>query len=529
MKVLIADDEDYTREGLIEAVDWEKFGIDEIMQAVNGAEAARIAQWFCPDIVISDIRMPQMDGLAFAEQLIQYNPDSRIIFISGYMEIEYLKSAIQLAAIDYIEKPIDLQALDRAIARAADEIRRIHQGKAAVAEHRELQQQKLFRLLTDKEVDERTLDKLFQETGALVKNGCFQCVAAILQNISGSDMKHAENRVCALAEAPANDMAEHRTKQIKEFIKAAGFGVVASYRAEKQQYEFVIAYPEKEEYRLLPLYQHILDKMPGLCIGVGVEAKNWRNVHNSYKTADMAVNCAFYQEDRRLFVIDETIAQKTFINPSIYGEFLQVMSESVSRLDQWCRELFEQLGFRKYYRREQVYTLLTSFLNALYQKYPYLYDACPQIRGEEDIAAHVMGLGTLAEIRELFFLIVDFMKEHQQEQSGYSRIVCGVQDYIEKHYQEESLSVAEIAEALHLSPAYLNVLFKQEMKMTLKQYLSNYRLEKAKRMLEQGYDKITEIAEKCGYASANYFAKVFKEATDVTPVEYRRQTGGGEG
>lgn len=341
-------------------------------------------------------------------------------------------------------------------------------------------------------------------------------------------MKHAENRACASAQAPANDTAEHRMEQVKELIKAAGFGVVASYRAEKQQYEFVIAYPEKEEYRLLPLYQHILDKMPGLCIGVGVEAKNWRNVHNSYKTADMAVNCAFYQEDRRLFVIDETIAQKNFINPSIYGEFLQVVSESVSQLDQWCRELFEQLGSRKYYRREQVYTLLTSFLNALYQKYPYLYDACPQIRGEEDIAAHVMGLGTLAEIRELFFLIVDFMKEHQQEQSGYSRIVCGVQDYIEKHYQEESLSVAEIAEALHLSPAYLNVLFKQEMKMTLKQYLSCYRLEKAKRMLEQGYDKITEIAEKCGYASANYFAKVFKEATDVTPMEYRRQTGGGE-
>lgn len=521
MKILIADDEDYTREGLIEAVDWEKFGIDEIMQAVNGAEAARIAQWFLPDIVISDIRMPQMDGLAFAERLIQHNPDSRIIFISGYMEIEYLKSAIQLAAVDYIEKPVDLQALDRAIARAADEIRRIHQGKAAVAEHRELQQQKLFRLLTDKEVDERTLDKLFRETGALAKNGCFQCMAAILRNEPEGDTK--------CAELSAKDSTEHRMERIKALIKEAGFGAVACYRAEKQQYEFVIAYPEKEEYRLMPVYQHILDKMPGLCIGVGVEAKNWRNVYNSYKTADMAVNCAFYQEDRQLFVIDETITQKAFINPSIYGEFLQVMSESVFRLDQWCRELFEQLGSRKYYRREQVYTLLTSFLNALYQKHPYLYDACPQIRSEEDIAAHVMGLGTLSEIRELFVLIVDFMKEHQQEQSGYSRIVCGVQDYIEKHYQEESLSVAEIAGALHLSPAYLNVLFKQEMKMTLKQYLSNYRLEKAKRMLEQGYDKITEIAEKCGYASANYFAKVFKEATDVTPIEYRRQTGGGEG
>ena len=101
-KILIADDEDYTREGLIDAVDWDKFGIDEIMQAVNGAEAARIAQWFQPDIVISDIRMPQMDGIELAERLLRINPDRRVIFISGYMEIEYLKSAIQLAAVDYI-------------------------------------------------------------------------------------------------------------------------------------------------------------------------------------------------------------------------------------------------------------------------------------------------------------------------------------------------------------------------------------------------------------------------------------------
>ena len=173
--------------------------------------------------------------------------------------------------------------------------------------------------------------------------------------------------------------------------------------------------------------------------------------------------------------------------------------------------------------------LLISFLNALYQKYPYLYDACPQIRSEEEIAVYVSKLGTLWEIRELFFQVLDCMKTHRQEQSGYSRIVCGVQDYIGRHYQEETLSVKEIAGELHLSSAYLNVLFKQEMKMTLKQYLSSYRLEKAKRMLEQGYDKVTEIAEKCGYANANYFAKVFREATDMSPMEYRRQTGGGEG
>lgn len=526
MKILIADDEDYTREGLIEAVDWEQFGIDEIMQAVNGAEAARIAQWFLPDIVITDIRMPQMDGIEFAKRLLERNPDCRIIFISGYMEIEYLKSAIQLAAVDYIEKPVDLQAMDRAVARAAEEIRRIHQGKAAVAEHKELQQQKLFRLLTDKEVDERTLEKLFQETGALAKGGCFQCAAAILRHVPDSGIGCEETRNQS---ENAAGMVKDIIGQLRAMIQEAGFGVVFNDNLERQQYEFVISYPEKEQYRLMPLYQNMLDKMPRLCIGIGVEAQNWRNVYNSYKTADMAINCAFYQDEKRLFVIDETITRKAFINPSIYGEFLQVMSGSVFQLDQWCRELFEQLSTYKYYRKEQVYTLLASFLNALYQRYPYLYDALPAIGSEEEISVYVMGLGTLSEIRELFVQILDFMKEHQQEQSGYSRIVWGVQDYIEKHYQEESLSMAEIAGELHLSPAYLNVLFKQEMKVTLKQYLGNYRLEKAKRMLEQGYDKVTEIAKNCGFASANYFAKVFKEATDMTPMEYRRQTGGEEG
>ena len=115
MKILIADDEDYTREGLIESIPWQEYGIDEIMQAVNGAEALKIAGWFRPDIVLTDIRMPQMDGIAFADRLMRENPDSRIIFMSGYMEIEYLKSAIRLSAVDYIEKPIDLEVVQEAL------------------------------------------------------------------------------------------------------------------------------------------------------------------------------------------------------------------------------------------------------------------------------------------------------------------------------------------------------------------------------------------------------------------------------
>ena len=112
MKILIADDEDYTREGLMEEIAWEEFGIDEIMQAVNGEEALKIVKWFRPDIVLSDIRMPKMDGIAFAEEMVRLIPGSKLIFMSGYMETDYLKSAIRLSVIDYIEKPVEVSGIE---------------------------------------------------------------------------------------------------------------------------------------------------------------------------------------------------------------------------------------------------------------------------------------------------------------------------------------------------------------------------------------------------------------------------------
>ena len=163
MKILIADDEDYTREGLLEEIDWEEFGIDEIMQAVNGEEALKIVRWFRPDIVLSDIRMPKLDGIAFAEEMLQLVPQSKLIFISGYMETEYLKSAIQLSVIDYIEKPIDVDQVKKALRRAVEEIVREKKSREADEGNREFRQQKLFELLIRKDSDHKTAERLARE------------------------------------------------------------------------------------------------------------------------------------------------------------------------------------------------------------------------------------------------------------------------------------------------------------------------------------------------------------------------------
>lgn len=499
MKILIADDEDYTREGLMEEIEWEEFGIDEIMQAVNGEEALKIVKWFRPDIVLSDIRMPKMDGIAFAERLLQLNPRSKLIFISGYMEAEYLKSAIRLSVIDYIEKPIDVSQVRKALRKAVEEIVREKKTEEADEGNREFRQQKLFELLTHREIDIKIAKRLASE------------VSFPLNDVY----------ICMVIQFPRQAATAEGELEIIPAMAREIEGKAIGVWRENFCYEVILSYPERNRYRLNSFYQRILDNWPDCKLAVGIEAGDYRNIYNSCKTARAAMNCAFYQPDRRMFEIDEMILQKRFMEPGIYGAFLRVLPEGPQKMSEWFQSLFADLSTRKYYQKEQVYTFMISLLSAIFTQYPSVRDSLSQTDGEEQLQLVLTGMDSLQEIQEFTEKILGCVQEREEEVSGYGRVIRGVLDYITAHYGEEDLSTAQIAESFHFSPAYMNVLFKQEMKVTLKQYLSNYRLEKAKKLLEQDYMKITEIAVRCGYANANYFAKVFRDAEGMTPVEYR--------
>jgi len=117
-KLLIVDDERNTREGLIECIDWPKLGVSRIEQAEDGAAALEKAKSFKPNIIICDIRMPKMNGLEFSGSIKNFLPESKIIFLSGYSDKEYLKTAIKLQAVDYIEKPVVLDKIREAVGSA---------------------------------------------------------------------------------------------------------------------------------------------------------------------------------------------------------------------------------------------------------------------------------------------------------------------------------------------------------------------------------------------------------------------------
>ncbi len=502
MKILIADDEDYTREGLIESIDWDEFGIDEIMQASNGQDALKIAKWFHPDIVLTDIRMPRMDGIAFATELLENNRESQVIFISGYMEIEYLKSAIRLSAIDYIEKPIDFDALRDALSKSVKNVREKRRSQELVENQRDIQQQALVNLLCSRESDVKTIEKLAREIGFPL------------------NMQY----VCVFIQYPARQPPrDGDMEKVLEILQSRQGKALGRFDKEKLQFQMILSLQEGRQYQIMPVCGELLEAFPAVWIGAGTEARDYRHICKSCRTASMAVNCAFYQPEQRFFRINEEVLWKSTIEPGVYGEFLQILAGQPARLRKWFQDLFDELRKNIYCPREHVYTLMISLLMELYRKYPELYRQCPDISAEEQIQPVLASMESIQEIRMLLDKLLSWVQEQAEERAGYSRIVQNTIDYVEQHFGENGLSVAQIADYLHFSPAYLNVLFRQEMKMTIKQYLSSYRLERARLLLEKDFYRITEIAERCGYGNANYFARVFRDATGMTPAEYRDQ------
>lgn len=254
MKILIADDERYTREGLAEGIKWEEMGIYELLQARNGAEALNIANWYRPDIILTDIRMPKMDGIAFAEAIHEASPETEIIFMSGYMEINYLKSALKLSVIDYIEKPVDLRAVSAAIKKAVEKIRDKEEHLKLQENRKEYLRYKMAAMLAGKNPDWDTLAKISQDTGFPMDKR-YVCIII-------ADWKKSVETL-------------HVESEIDRITASQGFPVLFR-KMEEGKYQVIVAYDMGNEHLLKRVYREMAEIGEGIHIGVGFEAENLR-------------------------------------------------------------------------------------------------------------------------------------------------------------------------------------------------------------------------------------------------------------
>ncbi|WP_186326413.1 response regulator [Paenibacillus sp. Y412MC10] len=504
MKVLIADDDVYTREGLVEAIEWERLGIQEILQAEDGSQALQLAAAHRPDIVITDVRMPKLNGIEFAERLSAVCPDSKLLFISGYMEVAYMKSAIRLAAVDYVEKPIKLQELEKAIGRTIGYVRERREREILLGQKVDIDRRKLAIALRTGGHNQETIRELCKDAGFPTDT----CYISII-------ISYGEENIVEPSIALQNDWEVYRDAALTEQLD------------QQKQFLLIALGNRNERGRVLHLAEQLSRRRLDVRIGVGSVVSNLLEVPRSFQESVLALEAGFYRPESIIVTFDPNLFGQHAVTGEAYLEFHHCLKHKPQELLVWMESYCDRLLAGPYMLKEGVVSLFASFAQAmLNDKNGMLLRSGGRVYQIRETERHLNQCRTMQEVKEYILGMCLAYQEEVKEISIYSSVIRAVMTYISAHCNHPDLDVREIADHVHLSTAHLGVLFKQETGTTIKQYVNDYRLELAKRLVAGEYFKMADISKMCGYASPGYFAKVFKSSTGLTPIEYRKQRSG---
>lgn len=517
INLLVVDDEVQIRAGIEKGIRWGELGITKVRSAPNGVEALEIIKAGQADILITDIRMPGMDGLELARKAKEAQENIHIIILSGFSEFEYAKQAISIGVKDYLLKPIKVKELTDNVAGIVRKLQ--EEADMESLKRRQEEEQALARHILLKNQDENGFLKLIKEYADLNKEDKVLCVLMEPDTRDISEESAARERVsCLLKEEAENYQFDFVISLSKRILYVARMDLSRSrqdviWRVRKLVQEYNRISQEKKQSTIsAAVYRNcsvvdlaeavdsciqLLNKR--LCLGVGVVIlfeENAIEVKNFYIENEEEIRqyiIGFQYEDAHQFI------ERHFRKMKEMGISSYDLVKGV------CLTL-KQLLFR--YIRE------TGL------------DAEKVLDKNQNVMLEVPDLFTIEEyenwICNLYYLVLKGVSEHTDR--NVSNTVMAAVAYISTHYQEE-LTVDELSAYVNKSNNYFSYLFKKEMKVSFVEYLNRYRVEQACTLLETTLDLAGEIGMKVGFKDEKYFSAVFKKVMGCSPTHYRKNRG----
>ncbi|WP_312642194.1 response regulator [Hydrogenoanaerobacterium sp.] len=528
-KLLIVDDEAITRSGIIKHVPFEKYGITEISQADDGVNALELAKSFCPDIVLSDIKMPRMDGITFANELKKLNPDCVLIFMSAYSDKEYFIKAIKLKAVSYVEKPIDIDELEAAIKNAVDELQR-HISRENISnrmdkvleESRSLFNNQLALLLIKHETPmEEIEEKISLMDMDIPLDGSFVTLLIKIQNGSAMTPKETEN------------IREHVYKVLNEVLGSLEERALWAYRGNNQIVLHLFT-PHSERHklsaeRMVSFAEQIYireSEVNPISIAIGSVVSGIDQIIHSYISAAVVLQKLFFKKGIPVdYYRGEEPAAAYHFESDLTESFTELIEKGMqSQAVEFVSTLTAQIMLCT---DTQIITIKNEYYRLLCVVDKYAvgqFTGQTEQSGESDLVWNVVAsTESLSELSRYLIGKINRYFSELRDQNNNDAIALKIQKYISFNYHNSALSIEEISDEIGMSPAYLCVLFKAQTGKTINGYITDVRVEKAKELLKDGKVKIGEIAKRCGYNDSDYFAKVFKKMVDCSPSEYRKK------
>lgn len=534
LKIFLVEDEIVMREGIKKSIDWEKEGFEFAGEASDGELAYPLIQKTRPDILITDIRMPFMDGLELSRLVKHEMPDIKIIVLSGYDEFEYAKEAISIGITDYLVKPIAGAQLLEAVKKVGRIVKEEQEQKQFLKtferdrlENRQLARQKLFRKLIWGKESVSVLLEEGREAGLdLVAN---QYNIVLLQLFAGGEVEgYSEEQNAAAQEIELATDGMQDVLMLELGLEGWAF-IIKETGTEKKLAETMGEFIEK--------LQNIIVSHPGIeyFAGVGNSVGRLSEMPRCFESANRAFSYR-YLKKRNQVIYSGMVVEKPSVDEELklsslnlekldrrsVERFLKtgLKSETVHFIDEYFDSLGEQnvqsLLFRQYVTMD-MYLVMTTMLEQLGYDSGEVVERCGDFQTMTSVFSTVEQ--TKSYLKDVFETAVELREAASQKK--YRSLLEDARNYIERNYDNEEISLNRVAASVNLSPNHFSTIFSQETGQTFIEFLTGVRMEKAKELLRSTAMKTAEIAYAVGYKDPHYFSYLFKKTQECTPREFR--------
>jgi len=526
MRLLIVDDEEITREGITQAVPFINLGIDQINQADDGINGLIIAESFRPDIILTDVRMSRMDGIEMSFRLRELYPNCKLIFMSGYSDKEYLKSAIQLKAIDYVDKPIKINELTSAINSAVATLKEaklkeniINAAETSMRVSLPLLKSELALIMSNKDINIALVNEQAKAAGVnLPQNGFFNTIVVKLLSMKKQTPENLSVVKTSIFHFLENGYEKYKINGIST-LKNDDFLIIHLFASffEKQLLS------EDKLFTFSSYFSHMLESLGHYIISIGKLVQGVENINISHETALCGIDKSFFRGYDSILLYSQTSTSQYTFEETIIKNFTKLINEqkwnetifyikSLTR-DLKCYESTPVGNIKNLY-----YSLLVELSKLSRQKGFSLFENSMSQNYLWDV---FLKFDLLSQMEEYIIGNLNIFFKYCSEKNKNSNLVNKVCKHVEDHYKDGSLSINNISEHTHFAPTYICSIFKKNTGKTLNQYITEYRVERSKELLEDSEFNISDIAIMVGCCDSGYFTKIFKKTVGITPSKYR--------
>ena len=533
-KLILVDDEPEICQGLREVVPFESLGFTVVGEAGNGVEALRLCEAVEPDLIITDIRMPLMDGLTLCRSVRAILPTAQFIILSGYDEFEYARQAIAVKTMGYLLKPIssaEFVEVLKSTRAALDEEFAKRQDSTRLREHFHeslplLREMLLTSLLSGGVAAEAARESARKYGVPLQAERYAVALLRIGEAEHPDGIGDTELLRFAVRNILCEVLAERMPKGTVQVFNHNGMLALLLLFSGWQEDTFAQAVAHLEDARKSSRYYlHC-----ALYVGVSAACQSLAGIPAAARQALTALDqCALGQAEQTLCITDieqtaphvlamDEFALRQLINSMKAGEEEQAQATLQALLHVCRRAPLSPKAYQTY-----LLDMLVSFLRVV----PELSLDAPELNEAADACTQTLlsACPTVDEAEELFARLLRLMMHAIQSQrtSSSLKLAAEAEQYLQARYAEPGLTLEKLCLHLHISPSYFSMLFKKETKKTFHQYLTELRMNRALTLLSATEMKTAQIAEMVGLPDPSYFSYCFKKHFGFPPSGARKR------